>query len=132
MRSWPGNRPGRWDRGSRPRRSKSTSSSRTERAHAVKAAISAFVCEPGAGSEPGAAWSWAAAAAERHDVWLITDPRNREAIEAEILRRPELRIEPMYLELPSWTGGPWTSTSGLRNRYVVWQHVLRRAINDLH
>ncbi len=98
----------------------------------MKVLISAFVCEPGVGSEPGAAWTWAIAAASRHDVWLVTDPRNQATIEAQLAIQPVPRLTPVYLGLPSWTGGPWQTTPGLRARYVLWQTRLAPTIRQLH
>jgi glycosyltransferase involved in cell wall biosynthesis len=98
----------------------------------MRVLISAFVCEPGVGSEPGAAWTWAVAAATRHDVWLVTDPRNRGTIEAQLALEPVPRLTPVYVGLPSWTGGPWQTTPGLRARYVLWQTRLAPNIRQLH
>jgi glycosyltransferase involved in cell wall biosynthesis len=45
--------------------------------------LSAYVCEPGTGSEPAVGWSWAThLAALGHDVWVITRTSNRDAIES--------------------------------------------------
>ena len=50
----------------------------------MKILVSAYACEPGKGSEPGAGWLWARAAARRHEVWVLTRANNREAIEAAL------------------------------------------------
>ena len=56
----------------------------------MKILISAYACEPSKGSEPGAGWNWACAAAHEHEVWLMTRANNRSALEAAIeTDRPE-------------------------------------------
>ena len=42
----------------------------------MRVLVSAFACDPTEGSEPGAGWAWARAAAVEHDVWLMTRPQN--------------------------------------------------------
>ena len=49
----------------------------------MKVLISAYICAPHRGSEPGAGWNWSLAAAEDNEVWVLTRERNRAAIEAE-------------------------------------------------
>ncbi len=47
----------------------------------MKVLVSAFSCGPGRGSEPGIGWNWAAQAARRHEVWLLTCDQFPEDIE---------------------------------------------------
>lgn len=95
--------------------------------------ISAYACEPGRGSEPGTGWAWAMAAAERHDVWLVTSNRHATEIEAELARsRPEGLQEVRYLEdevgpLPDWRLLPNDQV-----RYLRWQRAARRPLQELH
>jgi glycosyltransferase involved in cell wall biosynthesis len=96
----------------------------------VKVLISAFVCGPGAGSEPGAAWAWAAAAAQRHDVWLVTDHRSEPKVSAELARRPVSRLHPVYIRTPLFPGREFGKTD--RARYVLWQLALPKTIRLLH
>ncbi len=87
----------------------------------MKVLISAYACEPRKGSEPGAGWNWAVAAARRHDVCVLTRANNREPIEAEMSRAglPPLRF--VYLDLPSWARFWKRRGRGIRLYYVLWQ-----------
>lgn len=97
--------------------------------------MSAYACEPGRGSEPGAGWSWACAAAQDHDVWVLTHATNQPAVCAELAADPGLaaRLHPVFLRAPRWA-------SPLRRRgparflyYLVWQLVTcPRAAHRLH
>jgi glycosyltransferase involved in cell wall biosynthesis len=99
----------------------------------MKVLISAYACEPGSGSEPGAGWAWArAAAVAGHDVWLVTRVNNREAIQRALNAEPALSVTPVYFDLPRrwmwWKRG----SRGARAYYVLWQHALRKRLNTLH
>jgi glycosyltransferase involved in cell wall biosynthesis len=101
----------------------------------LKVLVSAYACEPGRGSEPGAGWAWACAAAERHDVWVLTHESNRAAVTAALAAAPELsrRLHPVFL-----ANGRWARP--LRRRgptrmlyYAIWQATrARRAARALH
>jgi glycosyltransferase involved in cell wall biosynthesis len=65
-------------------------------------------------------------------VWLVTDRRNQTPIEAALASECLPGLHPVYLDLPRWTGSPWQTDNGLRNRYLVWQLQLRRAARRLH
>jgi glycosyltransferase involved in cell wall biosynthesis len=94
--------------------------------------MSAYACEPGKGSEPGAGWAWTRAAAFNHDVWVMTRENNRNAIEEALLLEPNLRLTPVYLDLPNWAR--WWKRGGfaLRIYYVLWQGLARRRAKQLH
>lgn len=95
--------------------------------------ISAYACEPGAGSEPGAGWSWARASAlAENDVWLLTRANNCGDIDAALRHEPNLRITPVYLDLPLTLqrikripGGHWLY-------YLLWQWRARTQLLHLH
>jgi glycosyltransferase involved in cell wall biosynthesis len=97
----------------------------------MKVLISAYACEPGKGSEPGAGWNWAVAAARRHDVCVLTRTNNRELIEAEVSRGrlPPLRF--VYLDLPSWARFWKRRGRGIRLYYVLWQLAASRGVRRL-
>ena len=98
----------------------------------MRVLISAYACAPGRGSEPGAGWQWAAAAAANHDVWLLTNEFNRAAIEPELERRPDLAIEPVYVAQPRWIPVEPASLKLFRSRYVLWQRSARTVARSLH
>ena len=61
--------------------------------------MSAYACRPKGGSEPGAGWAWAKAAARDHDVWLLTRGKFAHEIEEELAIRPVPGLTVVPLEL---------------------------------
>jgi hypothetical protein len=58
----------------------------------------AHACWPALGSELGAGWAWACAAAREHEVWVLTHSANATAIEAVLAEDDSLaRLRPVYL-----------------------------------
>lgn len=94
--------------------------------------LSAFSCRPGFGSEPGAGWQWALAAAQVGQVWLLTERANEAFIDAALTAEPVPALRPVYVDLP----GPWerfsTEDIRIRLRNVAWQLAARRAARSLH
>lgn len=101
----------------------------------MKVLISAYACEPGRGSEPGAGWAWACAATRDHEVWVLTHVTNAETIDAALAadRRLADRLHPVYLQNARWA-------RPLRRRgpsrflyYLIWQLTqCRRTARRLH
>src|SRR5690349_16494037 len=96
--------------------------------------MSAYGCDPAGGSEPGAGWGFAVAAARQADVWVFAHPRWEPAISAVLERDPELaaHLHMVYLAL-----GP--TLTKLRRRpadvywyYFLWQHKLGKRALELH
>jgi glycosyltransferase involved in cell wall biosynthesis len=54
----------------------------------MRVLISAYACEPGKGSEPGAGFVSALGAASEHEVWVLTRQNNVESIEGAIAGHP--------------------------------------------
>jgi glycosyltransferase involved in cell wall biosynthesis len=94
--------------------------------------MSAYACEPGKGSEPGAGWNWSRAASRDHDVWVLTRANNRQAIEAALAQKPEPRLTFVYLDLPGWACRWKRGGRGIRLYYVLWQIAAVRAARKLH
>lgn len=89
----------------------------------MKVLMSAYACEPGRGSEPGAGWAWACAAARDHEVWVLTHVTNAAWIDAALASDHRLadRLHPVYLQNARWA-------RPLRRRgptrflyYLLWQ-----------
>ncbi len=87
----------------------------------MKVLLSAYACEPARGSEPGAGWNWAVAAARRHEVWVMTRANNRPAIEEALARNPRSSLHFEYIDLPSWARWWQRGPRGARIYYVLWQ-----------
>jgi glycosyltransferase involved in cell wall biosynthesis len=97
----------------------------------AKILLSAFVCRPDHGSEPGIGWHWAVELVKQgHEVWVLTQSENRPAIESELRERPVPNLRVLYYRLPSWIGWWRKGERGLRSYYVLWQwgayHVAKR------
>jgi glycosyltransferase involved in cell wall biosynthesis len=87
----------------------------------VRVLVSAYACEPAKGSEPGAGWNWALAAARRHEVWVMTRANNRPAIEEALARNPISNLHFEYIDLPSWARSWKRGPRGARLYYLLWQ-----------
>jgi glycosyltransferase involved in cell wall biosynthesis len=67
----------------------------------VKVLLSAYACEPGKGSEPEVGLRTLLAAAQRHDVWVITRENNLPSLRTHLANEPlRDRIHLVGLEVP--------------------------------
>jgi glycosyltransferase involved in cell wall biosynthesis len=98
----------------------------------LRVLVSAYACEPGRGSEPGTGWAWACAAAERHEVWLLTRSNVAAQIEAALERAPRPRLHPVYLDLPPWVRRCKRGQLGIHWYYPLWQLAAFRVGRGLH
>jgi glycosyltransferase involved in cell wall biosynthesis len=97
----------------------------------VHICISAYACDPTAGSEPGIGWNLVREVARRHRVWAITRRKNEQAISAELQRAQLPKLRMVYFDLPKslrvWKKGQL----GIEVYYRLWQRLTRRLIEDL-
>ena len=89
----------------------------------MKILISAYSCEPGAGSERGLGWNVAREVAKYHQVWVLTRPdESKEAIEAELARNPVPNLNFVYFTLPFWQDSlRWGQSGAMQIHYYLWQ-----------
>jgi glycosyltransferase involved in cell wall biosynthesis len=87
----------------------------------LKMLLSAYSCRPDLGSEGGRGWNVAREAAKPHDVWAITRPVNRSAIEAELANDPAPRLHFVYYDLPRWARWGKRQGLGFLYHYYLWQ-----------
>lgn len=95
----------------------------------MKVLLSAYACEPGKGSEPEVGLRTAIAAAERHDVWVVTRQNNVQPLEDYLTDHPlRDRIELVGFDIPGRLLR-WKKRSRLADQlyYDRWQ----RGIGDL-
>jgi glycosyltransferase involved in cell wall biosynthesis len=94
--------------------------------------MSAYACEPNSGSEPGAGWNLAVAAAQNHDVWVLTRANNRDVIEAELSSRPIPGLNFVYFDLsPVWLRAKRVPY-GTQIYYLRWQKAIKPLVRRLH
>jgi glycosyltransferase involved in cell wall biosynthesis len=98
----------------------------------MKVVMSAYACRPGGTSERGLGWAWACAAAERHEVWLVTREQARPEIEAELQVRPRPGLHPVYVDTPSWTRRWKSGRRGLYPYSCIWQLLVWRTVSRMH
>lgn len=98
----------------------------------MKVLLIAYACEPGAGSEAGAGWEWARAAAEHHCVWLVTRSNNAPAIEHALERGEASRIHPVYVNGSDVLRRLKKRPGGLYPYYLSWHRSAARRCQDLH
>lgn len=98
----------------------------------LRVLVSAYACEPGAGSEPGVGWNAARELARQHDVWVLTRSNNRDAIERELSRRPVPRLRFTYFDLPGWLRFWKRGRRGVHIYYYLWQLGARSVARRIH
>lgn len=86
--------------------------------------MSAYACEPGRGSEPGAGWNMARELARCNQIWVLTTSAHRQPIEAELARTPVANLRVIYLDPFGWTYD-WSDEAkthwGVYLHYYLWQ-----------
>jgi len=100
----------------------------------LRVLISAYACGPVSEPEASAGWQVATAAARTHDVWVITRPRFREAIDAALATDAALRrrLHVAYLDLPPKVVRRKRRGWDLYWYYPLWQRALGRRARSLH
>jgi glycosyltransferase involved in cell wall biosynthesis len=98
----------------------------------LRVLISAYACGPQMGSEPGAGWTWTRAAAERHEVWVMTREKFAAAIAQACREEPALRLHAVHLDLPPWVQHWKRREGGSHWYYLLWQLWARRVALRLH
>jgi glycosyltransferase involved in cell wall biosynthesis len=97
----------------------------------MRVLVSAYACDPNGGSEEGAGWEWARAAALNHEIWLLTRGKYQTALRTALAREPNLKIFPIYLDVPRLLRAADRASLG----YLAWQyragHVARRLHRDI-
>lgn len=94
--------------------------------------LSAYACRPKGGSEPGAGWAWAKAAARDHDVWLLTRGKFAHEIAEELAIRPVPSLTVVPLELPKWVLKLRRRPADVYWYYPLWQRLAGRTARRLH
>src|SRR6478672_6794107 len=91
----------------------------------MKVLLSAYHCNPEDGSEPGVGWAFAAAAAQRHDVWLLSWSRYKTVVEEALGQPGAPPIQVCFLGDPA-------PPRFERASYIRWQRQVARSAEALH
>jgi glycosyltransferase involved in cell wall biosynthesis len=98
----------------------------------VRILLSAYSCEPNAGSEPGAGYAIVLAAAAIGPCWVITRQNNVDAVEEALGRDdPEHAVTLIGLDGPRWTLAVKRRLGVHRLYYVYWQRLVSRRAQRL-
>lgn len=87
----------------------------------MRVLISAYACEPGAGSESAVGWHWVRQVSRFHEVWMITWARNRDAIEKSLATKSLPSVHWVYFDLPRWARFYREGQRNLHVHYYLWQ-----------
>ena len=84
--------------------------------------VSAFACRPGRGSEPGVGWNYVKQIASFCDtVTVLTSIRNREVIEAELVKHPLINVDFEFITAPRVLPSESQKTHLRLLYYYAWQ-----------
>ncbi len=100
----------------------------------MKILISAYACEPNKGSEPGVGWHWSLeAAAQGHEVWVLTRANNQKAIESAFVdkKQPE-NLHFVYYDCPAWILKLKRLAGATQLYYFCWQLGIFKIAQHLH
>lgn len=98
----------------------------------MKVLLSAYHCNPEDGSEPGVGWAFAAAAAQRHDVWLLSWSRYRSEVGRGVRGERDDPGGPGAVAIDVRFLGDPAPPRFERTSYVGWQRQAARTAAELH
>ncbi|QIK65373.1 glycosyltransferase [Nocardioides sp. HDW12B] len=100
----------------------------------LRVAMSAYGCDPAGGSEPGAGWAFAVAAARHSDVWVFAHPRWKPAIDAVLAQDPELaeHLHVRHVALGRTLTRLRRRPSDVYWYYFLWQRKVGRIAVQMH
>jgi len=106
----------------------------------MKVLMSAFACCPGEGSEEGVGWNWANEVGKLgHEVVVLTQTRNRAAIEAEVARNNVPSNVTFDFMMPGWLswlleGGMKIGLDSLTHQvtHMLWQFAAYAHVRRTH
>ena len=87
----------------------------------MKIFISAYACEPYKGSEPGIGWNFVNEISKYHITHVLTRSNNRESIEKELEKKPNVNLTFYYYDLPKVLMFWKKKKRGYQLYYYLWQ-----------
>lgn len=98
----------------------------------IQILVSAYSCEPGKGSEPGAGYSLARAAAAIGPCVVLTRKNNIESLEAAFGESPTpYPVRLVAIDGPEWSLALKRRFGLVRSYYSLWQYVASRRASEL-
>lgn len=99
----------------------------------LKVLISAYACDPDAGSEPGMGWHWIRNLAQHHDLWVLTEEnRYAAALGRGIERNPDLKGKVHVIPVWRHRYGEQLWSRLYYLSYRQWQWKAYRLAKELH
>lgn len=83
--------------------------------------ISAYACEPNAGSEPGVGWNWSTELSKNNNVIVITRENNRDKIEKVYSKNKYPNLQFYYCDVPKKLAFWKRGQKGIHLYYCIWQ-----------
>lgn len=104
----------------------------------LKILMSAYACEPGAGSEYGVGWMVPTTMARKYpedQIFVLTRSRCKEKIEKAFANDSSLaNIHFLYYDIPSWMfyKNEMQSNWGEQINYLLWQWLVRKFVRKMN
>jgi glycosyltransferase involved in cell wall biosynthesis len=110
----------------------------------MKVLVSAFACYPPttesctdedkkmADGEAILSWNLIGQIARSHDVWVITQARNKNGIERAFIANSVNRVTFVYCDLRGWTEWLWNNQISNHLYYYLWQILAYQRARRLH
>lgn len=87
----------------------------------MKVLLSAYYCDQMQSAESAVGWNCVQQAARFHDVWVLTQEKERQGIKASLASQALLRVQFVYLDLPPWARFWKNGQLGAQLHYYRWQ-----------
>lgn len=100
----------------------------------MRVLLSAYACEPNAGSEPGKGWLFANALARQGcEVTVLTcGSHHRAVIEAHCADHPPpANLRFVFHDVPGWPGPGYAEARHIRQHYMAWQMTARSRVRRM-
>jgi len=110
----------------------------------MKVLVSAYACYPPttescteedrkmADGEAILGWNLVGQIARSHEVWVITQARNKKGIERALMNQGKNRVMFMYCDIPGWPERLWENQLSNHLYYYIWQIMAYLQARKLH
>ena len=99
----------------------------------MKVLLAGHSCAPNRGSEPGLTWQFAWHLSRQHEVWVMTNARNKAAIERQLESTPNSKLHFIWIKTPKFLVRRLSQSDLiLRLHYMFWQRAVVREAAQAH